>query len=631
MRQRSLGLLPAPGIVPPAARLGVEPRLAEAVVDPRGPDVSPAQGDRGPGNAISFDEVAGKLVGKGYLAQAEMVVPLHPGVLDVEGLDLRGLDRIQGALEVQLRPLGVAGVAVALPGGRAEAPALPGVVPERVQREPEVRKREGLGERPLPDRPGRAEKVEGRVGARGGRARGVRSLAHDIDQAGRIARIPAGGSDVLAPVSTERVAGAVLEPAPGVGLDAVAVLAQGDQQVVVVRGGRAQVETHARGANHLGVQGELDALVVDFPDVDEAGAREAERGRDQVGEDRVARGLVVVGELDAQAVGEETRVKPQFEFGSDLRLEVGVAQVAGKQGGLVARAGGRRVGAYRREGVGLEAGLAPGHAHAEALGEAYIPEVRVAQHPRGAQLGVVDGVEGLAEGAVGVAAHRRGHVQLVPPADCLLDEEARTLGLDEVLVAPGPGGRADRGNRGVGKLVSARQDRETLLGEVLGPEGRGRCNLRSEIETGRDIVVECGLKSPVIYDVLASLAEAGVREKPSGGHAGPEARDLRVGEVQAGHQPVGQPVERTVGRGDGRGAAVQLLGEVDVVLGLGRTDHEAAGSGLARCRGAPQEHGEHPVEPALSVRREPSVAADEPQIRGNVEVLGDREPQVGAD
>ena len=86
-----------------------------------------------------------------------------------------------------------------------------------------------------------------------------------------------------------------------------------------------------------------------------------------------------------------------------------------------------------------------------------------------------------------------------------------------------------------------------------------------------------------------------------------------------------------MGRGDGRGAPVQLLGEVDVVLGLGRTDHEAAGSGLARCRGAPQEHGEHPVEPALSVRREPSVAADEAQIRGDVEVLGDCEPQVGAD
>ena len=170
------------------------------------------------------------------------------------------------------------------------------------------------------------------------------------------------------------------------------------------------------------IEGDFESLVAHHADVVEDGFARSLRRRKVAAHNGVAGLLVVVGDLQRDAIAERGEVESPFDFARPLGLETGVTKGAEAHGRNVLTEERRRyrieIG-NRRVGVRLLSRLTPRNARAEVVHP--LGGVVVDHHPRERALGIHRRTEVLTEGAVLVAAHGTGHVQPIFPPNLLLD------------------------------------------------------------------------------------------------------------------------------------------------------------------------------------------------------------------
>ena len=114
-------------------------------------------------------------------------------------------------------------------------------------------------------------------------------------------------------------------------------------------------------------------------------------------------------------------------------------------------------------------GPAPGAPKFELRDPTLVGQERLfGDHPGQAELGIVDRLEALAEGAVAVAPKRRGEEPPVLPAELLLDVDAERLVLKKRFGGRALGGPVDVARTGNREDQALAEERRQLLIVVLG-------------------------------------------------------------------------------------------------------------------------------------------------------------------
>src|SRR5690606_37416140 len=106
-------------------------------------------------------------------------------------------------------------------------------------------------------------------------------------------------------------------------------------ELVVVRGERRRrIPEEVLALQQSHVREHLDAAIPHLTQVLEARRTRAQRRRQRARDERITRDLVVERELEAHAIGEQTRIEAQLQLRRLLGLQVDVASTAEREPGL---------------------------------------------------------------------------------------------------------------------------------------------------------------------------------------------------------------------------------------------------------------------------------------------------------
>ena len=288
---------------------------------------------------------------------------------------------------------------------------------------------------------------------------------------------------------------------------------------------------------------------------------------------------------------EQSGVEPQLGLLADLRLQIGIAEVLRRDPAEAPEPDRSAIGLNGREHVRLQAGTTPGTAELELRKESRTGEERfLRNHPRGAEFGIIDGIEVGAEGAVPVRPQRRRDKQAVFPGDLLLAIDAQRLVLLKGLGRLPPRPAADIARARNRKLEPLRELLIELLVIVLDADGRRRHEVGVDRPIGVGAVVDGEERAAQVQRLL--LTEARAEEwQVAGSIAEDELRRFVVRDVGSNREAVPQPREGPVIELHAERHALDVVEAVDPLVVLGPVELKtvsgavpAGGRGVLRAR-----------------------------------------------
>jgi len=184
-------------------------------------------------------------------------------------------------------------------------------------------------------------------------------------------------------------------------------LIDGDRGSQIDRGAAASIE--------VGVRRHFPSRVLNAAKIGQLRPGETQRWRDVDRYDRVGDLFVVMRHFESQPIAEQSNIESKLQLSRDLRFEIGISQVVGRQANHAPFANAWTIRLKRSVRVGLLARLAPRGTKLCRGDVRNLEERLLADDPRAADLWIDDELEILAECTVVVPAHGSGEVQASVP------------------------------------------------------------------------------------------------------------------------------------------------------------------------------------------------------------------------